>query len=641
MLCSFLMPSLLLAQSKVEIGNLVVENVPEINAAITERLEQYLNVRSASFCDWDVNDNGIYISTQFGETNQIHHVQNANADRRQITFFKEPITAVAVCRQPSMNGFIYSRDLGGNENFQIYFFDTKTGNSKLLTDGKSRNSFQGWNKQYTAFVYASNKRNGTDMDLYWVDFTNPLKEKLIMQVNGGGWSVAAISVDNQQLIIGNYKSINDVELFLYDVNTGTQKKINAAAKDKIYYSAVKFSKDGKGCFIISDQDNEFSSLSFYNITNDSIKTITKGFNGDVSAFDLNEDKSKLVFSVSENGISKLFEMTLSDYTFQPLKNIPVGVISSFKFHPTQNKIAFSLSTSSATGDVYLYDLKDSKLSRWTQSETGGLNPTTFVEASFISFPTFDTVDGKSRVIPAIVYEPKNNSGQVPVVILIHGGPEGQSLPQFNAFAQYLVNELNVAVILPNVRGSTGYGKTYSKLDNAFLRENSVLDIGSLLDWISIQPRFDSKRLAVYGGSYGGYMSLACMTHFNDRLKCGIDLFGISNFNTFLKNTSPYRADLRRVEYGDERDAKMSAHFDKISPIKSINKITKPMLIYQGKNDPRVPLSESDQMVEALKKQGNTVWYVMAKDEGHSLNKKQNRVYTQAAISLFLQTYLLK
>jgi dipeptidyl aminopeptidase/acylaminoacyl peptidase len=240
-----------------------------------------------------------------------------------------------------------------------------------------------------------------------------------------------------------------------------------------------------------------------------------------------------------------------------------------------------------------------------------------------------------------VYRPKNATGKTPVVLSIHGGPEGQSLPNFSPFINLLVNELGVAVVVPNVRGSTGYGKTYLKLDNGPKREESVQDIGALLDWIAKQPTLDAARVAVFGGSYGGYMSLATMTNYNARMRCGVDLFGISNFSTFLKNTSAYRADLRRAEYGDERDPAMQAVFARISPISKIKNITKPMLVYQGKNDPRVPLSESEQMVAGLRQQGTTVWYIMAKDEGHSLAKKANRDYTYGAIMLFLRDNLLK
>jgi dipeptidyl aminopeptidase/acylaminoacyl peptidase len=333
-------------------------------------------------------------------------------------------------------------------------------------------------------------------------------------------------------------------------------------------------------------------------------------------------------------------MDVPSRQYRPIPNLPDGIIGGLRFNRDNRRIAISVFASQVPGDVFVLDIQTNAVERWTFGETGGLNAASFVEATLVQFPTFDKVNGKPRLIPAFLYLPKNATGKVPVLIDIHGGPEGQSQPGFGAQTQFWAGELKVAVLRPNVRGSTGYGKTYAKLDNGVLRENSVKDIGALLDWIAKQPNLDAGRVAVFGGSYGGYMSLACMTHFNDRLRCGVDLFGISNFVTFLKNTSAYRQDLRRVEYGDERDPKMAEHLAKISPLTNIGRITKPMFVFQGRNDPRVPLSESQQMVEALKANGNTVWYVEAKDEGHGIAKKANRDAVNAAIAQFLEKNLI-
>jgi dipeptidyl aminopeptidase/acylaminoacyl peptidase len=227
-----------------------------------------------------------------------------------------------------------------------------------------------------------------------------------------------------------------------------------------------------------------------------------------------------------------------------------------------------------------------------------------------------------------------------VLIYIHGGPESQFRPGFSPVFQYYLNELGLAVIAPNVRGSTGYGKNFLKLDNGYKREDSVKDIGKLLDWIKQQPELDSSRVAVIGGSYGGYMVLASMAHFNNRLRCGIDVVGISNFVTFLENTKSYRRNLRRVEYGDERDPRMRRHLERISPTANAHKIAKPILIIQGQNDPRVPASEAEQMLHAIRRNGGEAWYMLAKDEGHGFRKKSNREFYDKTVILFLQKHLL-
>lgn len=634
--------SLSVSAQRTAIGNLLVEGIPELPKDLTERWEQYQNVRSASFADWDASGKGLYIATRFGDVAQIHHVAQAGGARSQITFFKEPITSVQNCPDPTKDGFLFSRDNGGNENYQHYFFDRKTGNATLLTDGKSRNGNAMWNKKGDKVFFTSTKRTGRDLDFYIAPLSNPSAAQLILENKGGGWGVSDWSADESKMLVRNYISANETKIYVLDLNTKLLTEINQNAK-QIAYSEMRFSNDGKGMFALSDEDSEFSVLRFYDFMTKKMTKIVE-MTWDIEGFDLSHDGNNLVFWVNEGGFYKAYLMNTKNLKHTPL-SIAKGVIGGMHFNKDNRRIAYSLSTAVAPNDVYVYDTQTNKSERWTMSEIGGLNANNFSEYSLIEFPSFDTDDrtGKPRMIPAFVVLPKNikpTNGKFPVVIEIHGGPEGQYFPNFSARRQYWANEMGVAVIVPNVRGSSGYGKTYLKLDNGFLRENSVKDIGALLDWVQKQPNLDASRTAVFGGSYGGYMSLACMTHYNDRLRCGVDLFGISNFVTFLKNTSGYRADLRRVEYGDERDPAMAAHLQKISPLTNIKNITKPMFIYQGENDPRVPLSESEQMVASLKENGVKTWYVRAKDEGHGVAKKANSDYTYAAIMLFLKQNLV-
>jgi dipeptidyl aminopeptidase/acylaminoacyl peptidase len=629
----------LIAQ-RTPIGNLLVEGVGEIPSSVSEKLEQYQNIRSANFADWDASGKGLYITTRFADVAQIHNVSKAGAYREQITFFKEPVTSVSTCPNPVKNGFLYSRDIGGNEQFQIYYWDRNYGISTLLTDGKSRNGSYLWNKKGDKIAYTSTKRTGKDLDFYIVPLNNLSDTKLILENKGGGWNIADWSQDESLMIVTNYTSINEVKAYLLDIASGKLEEINPTDK-QISYGNFKFSKDGKGIFFTSDEDTEFKTLRYCDLATKKMSKIID-INNDVVIMELSENGSKLAFAINEGGYSKSYLMDTKTQKYFPLNLGSPGVITQMKFNKDNNLIAFSLSTPSQTSEVYVHDLKTNKTERWTYSETAGLNTANFSPAKLIEYSTFDKDEqtGKTRMIPSFLITPKNASRKLPVLISIHGGPESQSTASFNAFNQYWANELGIAILVPNVRGSSGYGKTYLKLDNAMLRENSVKDIGALLDWIATQPNLDSSRVAVIGGSYGGYMSLACMTNYNDRLKCGIDLFGISNFVSFLKNTSAYRADLRRAEYGDERDPKMAEHFQKISPLTNIKNITKPMFIYQGENDPRVPLSESEQMVEALKQNGVPVCYVRAKDEGHGIAKKANRDYTYSSISWFLKKYLV-
>ena len=330
-------------------------------------------------------------------------------------------------------------------------------------------------------------------------------------------------------------------------------------------------------------------------------------------------------------------MNTQDKRYAAVKNIPVGIISNATFTKDNQQIFFTQSTAKTSSDVYQLNIKTGTIDQWTKSELGEMQESDIALPQPITWKSFDNLDVSGFYYSA---SPKF-TGKRPVLINIHGGPEGQSMAAFLGSGNYYTNEMGVALIFPNVRGSSGFGKSFIAKDNGYLREDSVKDIGALLDWIAQQPELDKDKVMIMGGSYGGYMSLATAFHYADRIKCSVDVVGISNFNTFLKNTEEYRRDLRRVEYGDERDPKMAAFFEKIAPLNNTEKIKKPLFIIQGTNDPRVPVTEATQMRDKLKIQGNTVWYLEAKDEGHGFRKKPNVDFQRLAVIRFMQEYLLK
>jgi len=625
------------AVERVEKGNLVIEGVPEIPAQVIDRLVQYQNTRSASLSGWLPDGSGILIGTRFGDTTQIHHVARPGGDRRQITFFKEPVTTASISPNPEVRGFIYQRDTGGSEFYQLYFMDLKTGDSTLLTDGTSRNGAPVWANDGRRFVYYTTRRNGKDWDIHLGDLRNPGASTPLLE-KGGSWIPGDWSPDDTKVIVLKLVSANENYPYVLDVATRSLTQINPS-EDRISYGAAAWARDGKGIYLTSDEGTEFKHLRHYDPATGKTTVLTSGIPWDIEGVTVSRDGRHLAFTANEDGIAKLHVRTLPDMKDVPLPELPMGLVSGIEFSHDGKKMGLVLNTPQTPGDVFALDLGTRTLERWTHSEVGGLNSDGFRVPELIRFETFDEVSGKPRTIPAFYYRPEG-PGPHPVVVNIHGGPEGQSRPGFSSLIQYYLGELGVAVILPNVRGSTGYGKTYLTLDNGFKREDSVKDIGALLDWIAAQPGLDKDRVAVTGGSYGGYMVLASMTHYNDRLRAGVDTVGISNFITFLETTQDYRQDLRRVEYGDERDPEMRAHLEKISPTNNASRITKPLLIIQGFNDPRVPVTESEQMVETIRANGGSVWYLMAKDEGHGFRKKPNRDYAEAATSLFLENFLL-
>jgi dipeptidyl aminopeptidase/acylaminoacyl peptidase len=322
---------------------------------------------------------------------------------------------------------------------------------------------------------------------------------------------------------------------------------------------------------------------------------------------------------------------------RPAARLGLGEITDLEWRPQQLELAVSFASAQSPKDVYTVDASTGKVERWTESETGGMDAASLAKPELVRWKSFD-----GRTISGFLYQPPARFARPrPVVINIHGGPEGQARPGFLGRNNYYLNELGLAIIYPNVRGSTGYGKTFLKLDNGVLREDSVKDIGALIDWIATRPDLDASRILVTGGSYGGYMTLAVATRYNDRIRASVDVVGISNFISFFERTEAYRRDLRRVEYGDERDPKIRAFFEQIAPLNNAQKITKPLFVVAGRNDPRVPVHEGEQMVATVRKNGTPVWYLMGKNEGHGFAKKKNQDFQFYATVAFIQEYLLK
>ncbi|MDF1565521.1 MAG: S9 family peptidase [Deltaproteobacteria bacterium] len=628
-----------------EEGTLVFDGVPEAPAELGERLRQYENVRAAALDGWDPVRGGLLVTTRFAETAQLHHVARPGAYRQQLTFFAEPIREAAMrpaVKGQKAHGLVLLKDVGGDENYQLHYLDLATGKAHLLTDGKARHGEARWSHAGDRVAYFGTGRNGKDWDIY---VTTPeakgAGEARRVYEGEGSWVPYAWSPDDRRLLVGKYVSINESSLHVLDLATGALTQVNPSEKRIAYGESAVFSGDGKGVFYTSDEAGEFRQLVYWDLTRRQATVLSAKIDWDVEELAISPDGRALAFTVNEDGILRLYLMNTKTRAHRQVKGLPIGLLRGLHFSPDGRQLGVGANTPQTPGDVFVVDVKNpKKVTRWTHSEVGGLDPEIFVVPELVRYPTFDQVEGKAREIPAFVYRPRGAKGAAPVIVYIHGGPESQFVPYFSSSLQYYLNELGVAVVAPNVRGSAGYGKSYLELDNGFKREDSVRDIGALLDWIEKDPGLDGKRVVVMGGSYGGYMVLATLAHYGDRLVAGVDNVGISNFVTFLTNTKDYRRDLRRQEYGDERDPEMRAFLEKISPTNNVEKITKPLFIGQGQNDPRVPVSEAEQMLAALRARGGTAWYLLARDEGHGFRKKKNYDAYRQAVVLFLQAYLL-
>lgn len=608
------------------------EDVPPVPAELMERLRQYQNVRSAAFRGWSPDGAGMLIATRFGDTAQLHRVYEPGGRREQVTFFNEPADGGFI-PEATDGGLIVTMSSGGSENNQVYYLDRKTGRAQLITDGKSRNLPGPVLHDGSRMVIHSNRRNGRDTDLYLADPRQPDSLKLLLQVDNQHWNAQDWSRDGSKLLLTRFVSINESYPALLDAASGMNTPLPLPGEGQVAFGPMKFAPDGKSVWLASDAQGEFRQLARLDLATLKYTWLTADIPWDVDGIEVDPKSGNVAFTVNEDGASSLY--LIEDGKRRRIE-LPLGQVGSLEFSPDGKQLGFSLARPDAPADAYSLSLADGKVTRWTYSEVGGLNPDSFVTATRVQFDSFD-----GRKIPAYYFKPRAASKDRPagVLINIHGGPEAQYRPFFNGTEQFYLAELGMAVIHPNVRGSLGYGKTYLKLDNADKREDSVRDIGGLLDWIAKQPELDRERVVVMGGSYGGFMVLASLTHYSERIKAGVDIVGIASFRSFLKNTSAYRQDLRRAEYGDERDPKMQAFFERIDPLNNVREIRSQLLVAHGRNDPRVPFSEAEQIARSVHARNRRVWTVYADNEGHGFAKKANRDYLTAVIVLFFREAL--
>ena len=627
-------------QRTLNSGKLVLQDIPDIPESIANDLSQFQNVRSAPVRDWTRNGKSLYITTRFDDVSQLHRVDDAGGARTQLTFFEEPLGSIS--RQPSGDLLGFTMDTGGAENSQVFTLDPSNGESTMLSDGESRNRSILWRRDGGAIAYQSTRRNNRSNDLWVTEVGKPESSTMIMEASDGAWwGPGDWNSDGSKLLVQQYNSVTNSSIHLLDLDTGEMTRLRGSEDKPTVNNVVAFDKDDQGFFFLTDEGDQFSKLAYQRFGESDFDILTSDIPWGVENVSLNESRTQIAFTVNAGGLSELYLMDIAKNKYRPVSGLPIGLVGGLDFSPNGKQLALTLNTSQTPSDSFVLELSNNKLrhgklERWTFSEVGGLDTKQFVEPQLIEYPTFDMDGDKKRNIPAFVYKPANLNEPVPVIISMHGGPEGQFRPSFRGTIQLWVSKLGAAVIAPNVRGSSGYGKDYVALDNGFKREDSVRDIGALLDWIETQPDLDKDRVIVFGGSYGGYMVLASAVHYSDQLVGAVDIVGISNFVTFLENTKDYRRDLRRVEYGDERDPVMREHLEAISPNNHVDKIKVPMFVVQGENDPRVPVSEAKQIVDALRKEGNKVWYMNALNEGHGYRKKENRDIYQQATVMFMK-----
>jgi len=610
---------------------LIADGVPAIPAALAAETRPYMEFRTAGFAGWNAADRSMLVSTRFGNTAQIHRVATPMGAREQLSFEVEPVGGRW---SPAGDVLVVSKDRGGDEFFQLYTL--AEGRLTLLTDGgRSRNGFGAWSQDGRLVGYSSTRRNGRDSDLYVMDPRNPSTARLVAEVSGGGWSIADFSPDGRTALVVQYIQVTKSNLFALDLASGRMTPIGDHSLP-IAYAGAEFAPDGT-LWVTSDQDSDFQRLGRIDIATGVFTPVSAEPRWDVQDFDIAEDGGFIAYTINEAGSTRLRLLDPASGQVRTVDGLPVGIAGGLEIAPW-GEIGLTFSSARSASDAFSVNPVSLAVTRWTRSETGGLDVTRNVEPELIEVASFD-----GEPVSGFLYrpDPARFPGRRPLIVNIHGGPEGQSRPGFMGRNNYLINELGIAIFFPNVRGSTGYGKRFVSLDNGpDLRENSVRDIGAYLDRLGADPAIDPERVAVTGGSYGGYMCYAGAIHYGDRLRGANCVVAISNFVTFLENTEAYRRDLRRVEYGDERDPAQRARLLEISPMTRVDEINIPLMVVTGGNDPRVPASEADQMIAAVRANGRTAWHLLGQDEGHGFAKKVNQDYQFWASLLFWRETLL-
>lgn len=622
---------------------LVMENMPPIPMEIAEATKKYTEVIPVGGGSWHPVRREMLAIKRAGNVAQVHILKTPLGEVKQLTDFPDPVGGGSW--EPN-NGkyFVFFKATGGNEIAQLHRYDLESGTvTRLTMNDKMRIGGGPWTHAGDRYLYTSVPTGGgtssetIKTEFYTIDPTVPDSAKLLVALDGVGWGAIDFSPDDKKLIIGKYVSANESYIYLYDIASGEKILLTPQeGSEKVAWNVGGFSKDGKGLYLTTDKGSEFARLVYMDLATRKITSLTDHINWDVNGGEISEDGKWLAFTTNENGWSKLHVLDTATNKEIKLPKLPAGQVGGIRWHKKTGELGLNISSFATLTDAYSLDLKTGKLTHWAKTVLNGFETKGLREPELIKWKSFDGLE-----ISGFIYKPPTTyKGKRPVIINIHGGPEGQSTPGPQGRNGYFINDLGVAMIYPNVRGSSGYGKTFLALDNGYKREDSVKDIGALIDWIAKQPDLDKDRIMVTGGSYGGYMTLAVATHYNDKIRASIDIVGISNFNTFLKNTESYRRDLRRVEYGDERDPKMYEFLHSISPLTNAHKITKPMMVVQGKNDPRVPFTEAEQIVAAIKKNNTPVWYLMANDEGHGFSKKNNADYQFYSSIMFVKEFLL-
>lgn len=615
--------------------NIETIGVPPVPASLARELAPYSSVYGLPLAGWDFEKREILLKGISSST-WISRVSSPGAKALPTLIYIPSSGIYDVYFQPQGKYLAYTRDTGGNETFQLYLYEVGRLQSTMLSDGKSRNTEPVWANAGDRIVYSSTPVGNAGVNLRLIDPLNPTSDRLIAKSPGSYFKAYDWSPDDKQIVFCDFTSNTASTLWLIDPTSGNKILVSPKGDQPEYYDYPQFSKDGKGIYVVTDHESDMRRIAYIDLATLKVSYVPSDPKWDVDEFQLSPNGKTLAYVTNEEGVSRLHLFDISAHKELAAPEVPSGVISDLKWNRNSTDLAFNFKSSRTVNDVYSVNAATGKVELWGKSNTNGVDTDSFSVPELIHWTTFD-----KRSISGFLYRPPAKfKGKRPVIIDIHGGPEEQYRPVFGYEDNYFLNELGVAKIYPNVRGSSGYGKAFLALDNGTHREDAVKDIGSLLDWIRTQPELDADRVLVEGASYGGYLALSTAYAYSDRIKGAMSESGIANLASFVASTEGWRRELQRSEFGDERDPTVKEFLARIAPLNNAQKIKKPLLIVHGQNDPRVPVAEAAALVAATKDR-IPVWYILAKDEGHGLVQQSNRNYRLYASILFVKEFLLK
>jgi dipeptidyl aminopeptidase/acylaminoacyl peptidase len=628
-------------KSETTKDDLTFKNIP---VDIVEKVYDKSNVisnrpRTHRFSGWLRDE--IVVSTEFGLTKQLHVIKMPLGARKQVTFESQTVSTPVT--SPDGEHILFIKHDNSDNRYQLYLWSRSTNKTQKISNSSARHGYPIWSHDSKSIFYGSFQNTGKTMDIWHADISDlsNIKRKLIATPNKGHLWPIGVDSKTQYLLYKQFINSTSQHSIVFNLKTNQEVFSTKQFGDTIN-DPKDLSKDGSLLLFSSNKDQEFTQLYTYNLESKTSTNLSKSIPWDVRQAKFQGRSTKIVATFNEGGADALYIMNSKRNKFNKVKSLPLGQIRQLEVNQKGTKVGFTLSSMSVPANAFVYDINTQKLEHWTESESPGIIAQNVINSKIVSYPTFDRIHGVQRQIPAITYLPESIEKEpVPVIIFLHGGPEGQSKISFKGSFQKLINETGAAIIDPNYRGSKGYGKTYMALDDGMNRMDAVKDIEYLIEWIEKQPYLDSTRIALVGESYAGFLVLSLATRNPDKIKAVVTRWGISDITSFLNNVPEMRKDFRRSEYGDERTPKYQEFFSSISPMKNVDKIKASVFIAHGENDNRVHISESDTLYEVLNKKGLNPWYVRSKLEGHAGWRKDKSEILNDLITTFLKEHLAR